>query len=171
MSFEIFVFEFDQLVPIGDYQSIHVVVVFPGVVRHASESICRPLGVKVVVVRCAAGKSIGHRSSQNYRPAGRGTRGQHWLQNSTSRMKQYPLPWGIHPGTGWRIFISIAIRKKWMLPTVNWSTIFYKNETYKEALHSKWGALLFIFALLQPAMHSIWYSHRFLERYRRTQPN
>ena len=56
MSFEIFVFEFDQLVPIGDYQSIHVVVVFPGVVGHASEPICRPFGVKVVVVRRAAEK-------------------------------------------------------------------------------------------------------------------
>ena len=40
LSFEIFVLEFDQLVPIGDDQAVHVVVVFPGIVGHATEPIC-----------------------------------------------------------------------------------------------------------------------------------
>lgn len=66
MSFEIFVLEFDQLVPIGDDQAVHVVVVFPGIVGHASEPICRPLRVKVVVVRRAAEKVVQAARNREY---------------------------------------------------------------------------------------------------------
>lgn len=58
LSFEIFVLECDQLVPIGDDQAVHVVVIFPGIVGHATEPICRPLRVKVVVVRRPAEKAM-----------------------------------------------------------------------------------------------------------------
>ena len=66
MSFEIFVLEFDQLVPIGDDQAVHVVVVFPGIVGHASEPICRPFGVKVVVIRRAAEKVVQAARNREY---------------------------------------------------------------------------------------------------------
>lgn len=58
MLSEIFVLECDQLVPISDYQSVHVVVVFPCIVGHASKLICRPLGVKVIVIRHPAEKAM-----------------------------------------------------------------------------------------------------------------
>lgn len=37
---EIFVFESNEFVPIRDYQPVHVVVVFPGIIGDASEAIC-----------------------------------------------------------------------------------------------------------------------------------
>lgn len=40
LSLEISVLEFYQLIPIGYYQSVHVVVLFPGVVGYATEPIC-----------------------------------------------------------------------------------------------------------------------------------
>lgn len=52
--------------PIGYYQSVHVVVVFPGVVGHATEPICRPLGVKVVVVRRPAEKAMQAARNREY---------------------------------------------------------------------------------------------------------
>lgn len=55
---EIFVLESNEFVPIRDYQSVHVVVVFPGIVRYPSEAICPTLRIKVVVVGCPAKQAV-----------------------------------------------------------------------------------------------------------------